>query len=141
MDACRELGEAWTLRRSSPLCQAPPDNAHSRCTARGKGGCLGEGVSAPTSHDKEGLPQFATLTEAIRCLVTMHTGARSSRCWPLDQVSLPRCLFSPLDPPAEIQIPQLCHHPALTPVGSCRLCLVDVGGSKLVRCPVARHAV
>ena len=27
-----------------------------------------------------------------------------------------------------IEIPTLCHHPNLKPVGSCRLCLVDVEG-------------
>lgn len=31
-----------------------------------------------------------------------------------------------------IVIPTLCHHPDLSPVGSCRVCLVDVGGEHLV---------
>lgn len=31
---------------------------------------------------------------------------------------------------AGIEIPTLCHHPDLTPVGSCRLCLVEVDGSR-----------
>lgn len=33
---------------------------------------------------------------------------------------------------AGISIPTLCHHPDLSPVGSCRICLVDAGGEHLV---------
>ena len=39
-----------------------------------------------------------------------------------------------------IYIPHLCYHPELTPQGACRLCIVEVGDSKLVpacRTPVA----
>ncbi len=37
---------------------------------------------------------------------------------------------------AGIYIPHLCHHPDLTPSGSCRLCMVDVGGGPVVACRV-----
>jgi formate dehydrogenase alpha subunit len=32
---------------------------------------------------------------------------------------------------AGVTIPTLCHHPDLSPVGSCRLCLVEIGGQRL----------
>jgi NADH dehydrogenase/NADH:ubiquinone oxidoreductase subunit G len=31
---------------------------------------------------------------------------------------------------AGVQIPTLCHHPALKPFGGCRLCLVEVEGAR-----------
>jgi len=34
---------------------------------------------------------------------------------------------------AEIHIPTLCDHPALTPFGGCRLCLVDVEGARTLQ--------
>ena len=37
---------------------------------------------------------------------------------------------------AGIYIPHLCHHPDLTPSGSCRLCMVDVNGRSDVACRV-----
>lgn len=35
---------------------------------------------------------------------------------------------------AGIDIPHLCYHPKLEPIGSCRLCLVEVQGRKLSAC-------
>ncbi|MDX9865001.1 MAG: 2Fe-2S iron-sulfur cluster-binding protein, partial [Anaerolineaceae bacterium] len=34
---------------------------------------------------------------------------------------------------ADIHIPTLCDHPALTPFGGCRLCLVDVKGARTLQ--------
>lgn len=34
---------------------------------------------------------------------------------------------------AGVQIPTLCHHPALKPFGGCRLCLVDVEGARTLQ--------
>ena len=31
---------------------------------------------------------------------------------------------------AGIEIPTLCHHPALKPIGACRVCLVEVAGQR-----------
>jgi len=31
---------------------------------------------------------------------------------------------------ADVEIPTLCHHPDLTPTGSCRLCVVSVEGMR-----------
>ena len=33
----------------------------------------------------------------------------------------------------DIRIPRLCHHPALTPYGSCRLCVVEVEGFRTIQ--------
>jgi [NiFe] hydrogenase diaphorase moiety small subunit len=38
---------------------------------------------------------------------------------------------------AGFDIPHLCYHPSLAPIGSCRLCLVEVGGRKLSSCTLA----
>ncbi len=35
---------------------------------------------------------------------------------------------------AGVYIPHLCHHPALAPVGSCRLCTVEVDGRRAAAC-------
>ena len=32
-----------------------------------------------------------------------------------------------------IRIPKLCHHPAVTPYGSCRLCVVEVEGFRTIQ--------
>ena len=34
---------------------------------------------------------------------------------------------------AEIDIPTLCDHPALTPIGSCRMCLVEIKGQRALQ--------
>ncbi len=34
---------------------------------------------------------------------------------------------------AGIRIPTLCHHPALTPEGACRMCLVEIAGQKALQ--------
>ena len=34
---------------------------------------------------------------------------------------------------AGIDIPTLCHHPALAPVGACRVCLVEVAGQRTLQ--------
>jgi formate dehydrogenase major subunit len=34
---------------------------------------------------------------------------------------------------AGIDIPTLCHHPALTPIGACRVCLVEVSGQRTLQ--------
>ena len=35
---------------------------------------------------------------------------------------------------AGLDIPHLCYHPALQPIGSCRLCLVEVAGRVVSAC-------
>ncbi len=34
---------------------------------------------------------------------------------------------------AGIQIPKLCHHPALEPIGACRMCLVEIKGQRTLQ--------
>jgi len=41
---------------------------------------------------------------------------------------------------AEIEIPTICHDPRLTPAGACRMCLVEVDGSRLMQPACAMKA-
>ena len=41
---------------------------------------------------------------------------------------------------AEIEIPTLCYDPRLTPAGACRMCLVEVEGSRLMQPACAYRA-
>ncbi len=34
---------------------------------------------------------------------------------------------------AEVDVPTLCDHPSLKPIGACRLCLVEIEGQRALR--------